>query len=80
MLLLSRKEKEKLVIGDNIVVTVVRIDSNRVRIGIESPTDVSIRREEIAPLPKVRGTGKPDQSHPTGGADLETIVTWPSEL
>jgi carbon storage regulator len=49
MLVLSRKLGEKIVIGDNIVVTVVKIDRNQIRIGIEAPSEVPVYREEIAP-------------------------------
>lgn len=49
MLVLSRKLNEKVVIGGNIVVTVVRIDRNTVRIGIEAPPEVPVHREEILP-------------------------------
>ena len=49
MLVLSRKLGEKIVIGDNIVVTVVKIDRNQIRIGIDAPSDVPVYREEIAP-------------------------------
>ncbi len=49
MLVLSRKLGEKIVIGDNVVVTVVKIDRNQIRIGIEAPPEVSVYREEIAP-------------------------------
>jgi carbon storage regulator len=49
MLVLSRKLGEKIVIGDNIVVTVVKVDRNQVRIGIEAPGDIPVYREEIAP-------------------------------
>jgi carbon storage regulator len=49
MLVLSRKLGEKIVIGDNIVVTVVKIDRNQIRIGIEAPSDILVYREEIAP-------------------------------
>lgn len=49
MLVLSRKLGEKIVIGDDIVVTVVKIDRNQIRIGIEAPHDVAVYREEIAP-------------------------------
>lgn len=48
MLVLSRKLNEKIVIGGDIVVTVVRIDRNQVRIGIEAPGDVRVFREEVA--------------------------------
>ena len=49
MLVLSRKLGEKIVIGDNIIVTVVKIDRNQIRLGIEAPHEVPVYREEIAP-------------------------------
>lgn len=48
MLVLSRKENEAILVGDSIRVTVVRIGSDKVRIGIEAPDDVRILREELA--------------------------------
>ena len=47
MLVLSRKQGERLVIDDNIVVTVLRVAGGTVRIGIEAPLDKSIFRSEI---------------------------------
>jgi carbon storage regulator len=47
MLVLSRKVGEQLLIGDSIVVTVVRIGPHDVRIGIEAPADVDIVRTEL---------------------------------
>lgn len=47
MLVLSRKKDETIVIGDNIIVTVVEIRGDRVRLGIEAPKDVTIHRREI---------------------------------
>jgi carbon storage regulator len=47
MLVLSRKLGEKIRIGDNITVTVVEIDRNKIRLGIEAPDDVSIHRLEV---------------------------------
>jgi carbon storage regulator len=52
MLVLSRKANERLIIGDNIVVTVVRVAGGQVRLGIEAPTEVPIRREELVCRPK----------------------------
>jgi carbon storage regulator len=49
MLVLSRKLGEKIVINGDIVVTVVKIDRNQIRLGIEAPKDVAIYRQEIAP-------------------------------
>jgi len=59
MLVLSRKLGEKIVIGDNIVLTVVKIDRNQIRLGIEAPADVPIFREEISP-------GRPVENEPLG--------------
>jgi carbon storage regulator len=47
MLVLCRKQNERIMIGDSVVVTVVRIDRNQVRIGIEAPRDVAVYREEL---------------------------------
>ena len=47
MLVLSRKPGEKILIGDNVSVTIVRIGPNTVRIGIEAPRDMNIVREEL---------------------------------
>ena len=50
MLVLSRKLGERIVINGNIVVTIVKVDRNQVRVGIEAPKDVPVYREEIAPV------------------------------
>ncbi|TWU58785.1 hypothetical protein Poly51_15650 [Rubripirellula tenax] len=47
MLVLSRKEGEQLLIGDNIVLTINRLSGNRVAIGIEAPREVRIVRGEL---------------------------------
>jgi carbon storage regulator len=47
MLVLARKVGEKILIGDDISVTVVRVAPGMVRIGIEAPNEMSIVREEI---------------------------------
>jgi carbon storage regulator len=47
MLVLSRKTNEKIVIDGEIIVTVVKIDRNQVRIGIEAPGHIPVFREEI---------------------------------
>lgn len=53
MLVLSRKESERIRLGNNIVVTVVRVSGDRVRIGIEAPPDVIVLRDELQPREKV---------------------------
>lgn len=47
MLVLSRKPGEKIIIGDNVEVTVVAIKGNQVKISINAPKDVKILREEL---------------------------------
>jgi carbon storage regulator len=54
MLVLSRKVSERIVIGDSIVVTVVKIDRNHVRLGIEAPGEIPVYREELLPLARER--------------------------
>lgn len=47
MLVLSRKAGERILIGDDVAITVVRIGPNSVRIGIEAPREMNIVREEL---------------------------------
>ena len=47
MLVLSRKQDERIVIGGNITVTVIEIRKGRVKLGITGPAGVPIHREEI---------------------------------
>tara|TARA_B100001093_G_scaffold94715_1_gene86874 strand:+ start:926 stop:1099 length:174 start_codon:yes stop_codon:yes gene_type:complete len=47
MLVLSRKQHQSLVIGENIKITVLELKGNQVRIGIDAPQSISVHREEI---------------------------------
>ena len=47
MLVLSRKVGQRILIGDKIAVTVVRIGHGGVRIGIDAPNDMEVVREEL---------------------------------
>ena len=47
MLVLSRKESERIRLGDSIVVTVVRVAGDKVRLGIEAPSDMLVLRDEL---------------------------------
>jgi carbon storage regulator len=49
VLVLTRKLMEKLFIGDDICVTVVRVEGGQVRLGIEAPREVSVVRAELVP-------------------------------
>jgi len=53
MLVLSRKESQRIRLGDSIVITIVKISGDKVRVGIEAPSDVLVLRDELeahAPL------------------------------
>lgn len=52
MLVLSRKPGEKILIGDNVTVTIVRIGPNTVRLGIDAPREMNIVREELCQSPR----------------------------
>jgi carbon storage regulator len=47
MLVLSRKVGERILVGDEIRITVVRLTNGGVRLGIEAPADMSVLREEV---------------------------------
>ncbi|MFN9825567.1 MAG: carbon storage regulator, partial [Planctomyces sp.] len=49
MLVLSRKMSERILIGDEISITIVRIGPNSVRIGVEAPRNMSVVRSELCP-------------------------------
>lgn len=62
MLVLSRKSDETIVIAGDIRITVLSVKGNRVRIGIEAPRDMPIRRSELTPL--ARATKPPTAPEP----------------
>ena len=64
MLVLSRRLGEGIVIGDSIVVSVVRILGNRVQLGIEAPAHMAIRRQELSndPVPPLAAPVQPPLS------------------
>lgn len=51
MLVLSRREGERIQLGDNIVITVVKVAGDRVRLGIEAPSNVLVLRSELEVRP-----------------------------
>lgn len=65
MLVLSRKVNETIIINDNIVIMVVDIRGDKVRLGIECPTDIPVHRQEV--YDAIKRTRKP----PFGGAKQE---------
>jgi carbon storage regulator len=47
MLVLSRMRDESIIIGDNVVVTVVDVRGDKVRLGIEAPREIPVHRREV---------------------------------
>ena len=47
MLILTRKPEEKIIIGDNIVVSVIEIRGDQVRLGVDAPKTVKVYRQEV---------------------------------
>ena len=49
MLVLSRKESQRIRLGESVVVTVVKISGDKVRIGIDAPAEMLVLRDELEP-------------------------------
>ena len=68
MLVLSRKESQRIRLGDQIVITIVKISGDKVRVGIEAPSNVLVLRDELeARTPAEPGGAAPhppDMSEP----------------
>jgi carbon storage regulator len=84
MLVLSRKPTERIQIGERIVITVLDIGRNRVRIGIDAPRDVPVRRTELpgndfespreGTRPAIMQPGRPIALN-----DARAIASWETE-
>ena len=48
MLILTRREGESVLIGDDVTITVLRVKGNQVRLGVNAPKIVAVQREEIS--------------------------------
>jgi carbon storage regulator len=68
MLVLSRKESQRIRLGSSIVVTVVRVAGDKVRLGIEAPHDMLILRDEL------QAYEASDSAVAGGGSIMETLV------
>jgi carbon storage regulator len=68
MLILTRRVGESVVIGEDVIVTVLGVKGNQVRIGINAPKTVAVHREEIFErIKNGQGTAdRPESDEPTG--------------
>jgi carbon storage regulator len=74
MLVLSRKETQRIRLGDSIVVTIVKISGDKVRVGIEAPADVLVLRDEL----EVRSVPAQSAAVNAGLAPLASPAALPS--
>ncbi len=78
MLVLSRRLGESVVIGDDVVVTVLEIRGDVVRLGVDAPREVQVRRQEL--LDEVAETNRAAASPDTGAvAGLSRLVADPAQ-
>lgn len=59
MLVLTRKTSERITIGRDVEVVVLKISGNRVRLGISAPAGISILRDDVAGKPSENGSRSP---------------------
>jgi carbon storage regulator len=64
MLVLSRQRDESIMIGDDIVIRIVDIRGDKVRIGIEAPSEVAVHREEVYEAIKREREAEVQQAQP----------------
>lgn len=76
MLILTRSIGENLMIGDEVVVSVLGVKGNQVRIGIQAPRDLPVHREEIyRRIEREQGLGAPVSSFDSVGEQHAALVT-----
>lgn len=76
MLVLGRKINESIIIGEDIIVTILAVEGERVKIGIDAPADVSILRQELYDAVKAENLRAVKAAQKTGsGAMLSSIQT-----
>jgi carbon storage regulator len=71
MLVLSRHRDESIMIGDNIVITVVDVRGDKVRLGIDAPTDIPVHRQEVYDAIQREKNAKKD---PSAVSDQDTAT------
>lgn len=69
MLVLSRHRDESIMIGDDVVITIVDIRGDKVRLGIEAPTDIPVHRQEVYEAIK-RENERASKVNPSSTKDL----------
>ena len=78
MLILTRRVGETIVIGDDVIVTVLGIKGNQVRIGINAPKDVTVHREEIYQRIQQEKSGVAKEAAPSAAPVTATPAPAPA--
>ncbi len=73
MLVLSRRPEERIMIGNDIVITVLEIHHDHVRIGIDAPRSIDVHREEVYRLVKAANVAAATKDDAEGPARLEGL-------
>lgn len=76
MLVLSRKPNEQILIGENVVITVVAIRGGHVRLGIDAPREIPVHRKEVFDALR-EATESPPLSPSQEGDDLKSTTRSP---
>ena len=71
MLVLSRKLNETILIGDNIRVTLLGVDGDKIKVGIDAPRDIKVFREEL--IEATKSTNKQALDAPVVSFDLSKM-------
>ena len=71
MLVLSRKINETILIGDEVRVTLLGIDGDKIKIGVDAPRDIKVFREEL--IEATKSTNKQALSAPVVSFDLSKM-------
>ena len=81
MLVLSRKERQTILVGDDIEITICRVSGRRVTIGLRAPEEICIRRGEVRSGEETSWNGQPGLMSRLPAARQRTItVPLPQEL
>ena len=79
MLVLSRKKNESIVINDNIIVVVVDVRGDKVRLGVNAPSDVTVHRKEVYDAIKRQASVHALSVNTTDTLSVESEVLMESE-
>ena len=72
MLVLTRKPRQQIMIGDNVVINIVEVQGDNVRIAIDAPRDIKIYRGEI--YRAIQEENKKAAVVPAGSIDLSSVL------